>query len=619
MGLSSALGAAISGINLVNRQMDVAAGNITNADTKGYSLKSVTSVAVVNGDTGATSVRSGAVERDINTMLRSAYWQNLSQAGHSAVMADYTSRLDQLFGQIDDPTSLPSLMNDLTGSLRDLAADPSSLAAQSTVISHSQALAYELNSASRAVQDMRKDADQQAVLQVDALNTLMQDIEAQEDRILQARHSGQSTANLEDQMDLLLEDLTGFMDVNIVTASDGGLRISTLSGQTIYDDKASSFALDRTSGFMPGSEGAAISVTSPSGQKSELNSYDLSSGSIGALMTLRDETLPQAQRQLDEIASQMAMALSRQTTGGVAVDDGLVPPLQTGLAVDISLLQSAGDRIELEFVDSRGETRQYSFIAVDDPSLLPLDSSLTANPNDVVVGLDMSAGAAAMDAQIQQALGSSFAVSTNGSGDLQVLANAGGSGVSLSKLNVVSSMTSVNDAGNGLPVFVDGRNGGQPITGYLENGGQLTGLSASITVNNDLIMDPSILSGTGAGGAVEQSSMRAEQLLASLTSETMYFSSSVGIGTERAPLSGTVAEFAGELVAAQGQQSARASELDESAQATLALSQKNYEDSYAVDVDAQLVFLMELENSYAANARVLDAINQMLDDLMRVV
>ena len=50
MGLTSALNTAVFGITFNQRQMDVTAANIANADTAGYSKKTVSANAYFDGD-----------------------------------------------------------------------------------------------------------------------------------------------------------------------------------------------------------------------------------------------------------------------------------------------------------------------------------------------------------------------------------------------------------------------------------------------------------------------------------------------------------------------------------------------------------------------------------------
>ena len=50
----------------------------------------------------------------------------------------------------------------------------------------------------------------------------------------------------------------------------------------------------------------------------------------------------------------------------------------------------------------------------------------------------------------------------------------------------------------------------------------------------------------------------------------------------------------------------------------LASLQQRFDDSANVNIDEEMASLLTLQNAYAANARVLSAVRDMLDTLMRI-
>ena len=110
----------------------------------------------------------------------------------------------------------------------------------------------------------------------------------------------------------------------------------------------------------------------------------IQSGEIAALVQMRDKVLPQAQTQLDEFASQMSQALSNQTTTGTAVTVGT----QNGFTLDTTALQN-GNTIHLTYTDALNVQHNISIVRVDDPSVLPLPNTTTADPTDQVIGVEL--------------------------------------------------------------------------------------------------------------------------------------------------------------------------------------------------------------------------------------
>ncbi|CAN0431309.1 unnamed protein product, partial [Ectocarpus sp. 13 AM-2016] len=68
-------------------------------------------------------------------------------------------------------------------------------------------------------------------------------------------------------------------------------------------------------------------------------------------------------------------------TGGSAFD---------GLQIDLTNIQP-GNQVSLNVTDNlASSTQQITLVHVTDPASLPLDSSLTTNPNDLVIGVDLT-------------------------------------------------------------------------------------------------------------------------------------------------------------------------------------------------------------------------------------
>ncbi len=613
MGLGSALSAAMSGLSFTQAQLNVTSKNIANANVDGYTLKTVVGTELYNGPNSASSVLTNQVQRQVNTQLQSAYWESLSETSYATKYNEYVKQLDQIFGKVGDSSSIPSLMNDFTGALTSLATDPSSQSAQKVAVRSAEELGRSINTSAQKTQELRRSADASIADDVDAINSTLKNIERLEDEIISERSAGREVTHLQDQMDRQLETLTEKIDVEIKQDGDGKLNISTKAGLTLYNDHASELQFTRTPGLGPGVEGQSVKLETPSGAVMDFGRSDLKGGSISASLELRDKILPETQARLDELASQMALSLSQQTVVGQAADNGSALPAAKGLSVDTSDLKSSGDKIEMEYTVN-GETRKVSFVAVKDPSLLPLSADVTADSNDTVHGIVIPADAASMQAQIAGALGSGFDVSVDAAGELKVLSPTTPGAVEITGLTAKNTRTVTAADGSELPLFVDAKDGGIPYTGALEDGGQKAGFAQRIVVNQDVIDDPSLL----AGEKGKQSSERANLLKDRLMKAEYTFSPDTGIGAKNAPYVGTISNFGVETVVKQSQIASAASSAETNSKTVTSIAKNAYENSYKVDVDRELVKLSELENAYAANARVLTVIDEMYDTLLRI-
>ena len=202
------------------------------------------------------------------------------------------------------------------------------------------------------------------------------------------------------------------MDVRVVQGSNNQVAVFTGSGQQLVGTQASQLNFSATGTITAQQQWSAdpsqsglgtVTLTSPSGENVDLvASGAIRSGQIAAYLNMRDNVLVQAQSQIDAIATQMSSALSDTTTSGTATTSGT----QSGFTTDIGGML-AGNTIHISYTDSSNVQHNIAVVGVDDPAALPLPNPTTANPNDTVIGVDLSGGPASVAAQLNSALGSS--------------------------------------------------------------------------------------------------------------------------------------------------------------------------------------------------------------------
>ncbi|WP_297586398.1 flagellar basal body rod C-terminal domain-containing protein [Roseibium sp.] len=332
---------------------------------------------------------------------------------------------------------------------------------------------------------------------------------------------------------------------------------------------------------------------------------------------MRDDILVEAQKQLDTIAAELSLALSNVTVESTDVTVGL----DSGFDLDVSALQ-AGNTITLEYTDTLGVAQTVTLVAVEDATLLPLDNSATANPNDTVFGIDISSGTpSTYITNIITALGSTgLLVSNDGSDNLRVLGdNTAPTTVESLSANVTVSANS--DQGLGLAIFVDNRDTPELFTDALEDDGQRLGYASGISVNPDLLADSALLVNyqTTPTANTANDPARAQHLAEALSSGTTYYDPTSGIGSSSTPFQGSIIDFVNQTVAFQGNQAEDAATFSTAKDALTSNLAIRYEESYAVDLDAELAFMVQLQNAYAANARVMQTINELFDELLNIL
>jgi flagellar hook-associated protein 1 FlgK len=440
-----------------------------------------------------------------------------------------------------------------------------------------------LRETSSGIQKLRSNADQDISSSIDDVNTDLENIADLNAEIKQTAATGQSTADLEDQRNTALQDVASKMNVSYYTASNGDLQIYTTTGQALVDSSAHKISytvaanVSSSTTYAAGSSSSGFSAIT-------VNGVDITSqitgGDIGALITLRDKTLPAAQSQLDQLATQLASAVNTVSNSASTVP---APTSLTGTtSVTSSTALSATGTVRLAVTNQSGNLVSYS----------DLDLSSYSTVGDLVTAINGISGMSA---------------SVDANGHLSITATGSGNGVAINEMT-----SSVGSSSEG---FSD----------YFGLNDLVTGTSAS-----DIAVNSSILSGTselqlatldssssltvGSSVLTSGSATVVNAFYSALTASRT-FSSAGGL----AATTGSFADYASTIVADVASKASQASTnytAKETAQSTYASSLSSQS---GVNLDEESANLSTLQNQYSAASALISAINSMYSALITAV
>jgi flagellar hook-associated protein 1 FlgK len=307
----------------------------------------------------------------------------------------------------------------------------------------------------------------------------------------------------------------------------------------------------------------------------------------------------------------MSKALSDTTTAGTAVTG---PP--SGLDVDIAAV-SQGNSVQFSYTDAGNVQHKYSIIRVDDPAALPLPSSSTSDPNDTVIGINFSGGAASVAAQLTTALGATGLQFSNPAGSTLRIVNDVANTIAVNSASTTTTATSLTGGSGALPLFVDGLS---PYTGVItSNGPESLGLAGRIAVNRAIIADPTklVVYQTSPATPIGDST-RPTFIYNQLTNGSFQYAPSTGIGGSAAPFQGTLSAFLGQIVSVQSQATNTAQNVKTGQDIVVNALQTRFNQTSSVNIDTEMAHLLALQNAYGANARVMTTVKQMLDSLLQM-
>jgi flagellar hook-associated protein 1 FlgK len=572
---------AFSGLSVTEMQMSLASSNISNADTPGYTRKNGDQSSVVTGGIG-TGVAVIGISSSVDKLLLKSLIGATSDLGSADVTNSYLGQLQQLYGRASSSgnattgTSLSNSLASLESALSSLAGTPESASLQSAVVSALDDVATQLRQTSSGVQKLRSNADQDISSSVGSINKDLKQIADLNKAIKQEAASGQPTADLEDQRNTALQDLSSFMNVSYFTTSNGDLQVFTNSGQSLVDSMA------HTLSYSPATTVTAATTYSAGGfSPITVNGVDvtsqITSGKVGALVTLRDKTLPAAQDQLDQLAQQLKASLNKVSNQGTA----LPPPasLTGSAAVTSATPLSATGTVRIAVVGQSGNLVSFQ----------DLNLSSYATVGDLVTAINGISGLSA---------------SIDSNGHLSIAATTSGDGVAINEMT-----SAVGPGGAGL-------------SDYFGLNDLATGTGASdFAVRNDILdgnaafptstLDPSATLTPGSQ-VLSPGSAIVVNALSSVLSGSTNFAAAGGLNAT----TGTFANYAAALVSNVATKAAQASAV----LTTKTTAQSTYANSLSsesgVNLDEESARMSALQNKYAAASQLIQVINTMFSSLI---
>ncbi|MBI1776653.1 MAG: flagellar hook-associated protein FlgK [Proteobacteria bacterium] len=334
-GINFTIQSALSGLRAAQAGIDVVSRNVANANDPNYTKKIQVQNSLVNGFnpaqpqlTNGQGVQLPPVSRAIDLYLQLQARTAGSQQQTYSSIDTYLQRLQQVFGAPGGSSSLGAQMTALHNAFQTLASSPDQQPNQVAVLTAAQSLVNTFNNTTTTIQTLRTQIDQEITNTVQVINTDLTNIYNLNTQVAIAQNTNQSSADLQDERDKYVNDLSQYIGVSTFLRSDGRMAVLTEANSA---GGGSRFLIDQTArqasftalstitaadayvgppapgaGFNATLNGVTIPVSTAAGSVNVDIKSELLTGKLAGLFQLRDTILPQAQAQIDELAGRMA-------------------------------------------------------------------------------------------------------------------------------------------------------------------------------------------------------------------------------------------------------------------------------------------------------------------------
>jgi flagellar hook-associated protein 1 len=333
------------------RALDTTNHNIANANTNGYSRQLVSLAATTpytlvapNRPAGtALQIGTGVMveqirrQRDAFTDLQLRL--QMQQQTMWGAVAGGLQEVEAIFNEPGN-NGLRTLVSNFFNAWSDLANNPQSGGARTAVRATGEALAYGFNDLATRLANSRQDVSTGIALKVPEVNSLGGQLAYLNVQIRNAIAAGDRPNDLMDQRDRVIDDLVKLTGATYRQESTGEVTV-LLGGRTfVVGDRVNTLTTE------PRYLANGISIHDVKWVL-DYSVVKFDGGEIGGMIHLRDELIPERQRQVDLLASTIAGTVNQTHRAGFGINyyadkvsnffsPGTAVPLsQTGLGHDI--------------------------------------------------------------------------------------------------------------------------------------------------------------------------------------------------------------------------------------------------------------------------------------------
>ncbi|WP_243299774.1 flagellar hook-associated protein FlgK [Bacillus litorisediminis] len=217
--------------------------NVANANTPGYTRQRVEFTqtepypsAAMNrpdypGQLG-TGVKAGAIQRIREAFLDVQYRGENSKVGYWETKADTLQKMEEILNEPSE-SGLSHTIDQFWQSLQDLAVNPTNAGARSVVRQRGIALAETFNYLSDSLNGIKTDLKNEIKIAKDKVNSLLDQIAQVNAQIADVEPHGYLPNDLYDKRDLLIDELSSMVKINVDYVESGGDPAPGAMGQAV--------------------------------------------------------------------------------------------------------------------------------------------------------------------------------------------------------------------------------------------------------------------------------------------------------------------------------------------------------------------------------------------------
>lgn len=224
----SGLNTMVRGVFSNQLSLDTVGHNITNASTEGYSRQSVNlaatrgqNVSSLYGDViVGTGVDSVSIQRARNIYADKQFWSETSQQQYYKTCQTNYDKVEAIFND-SDKTGILNSMEEFYKAWQDLSANASTDSNRVAVIEKGNVFTDKLKTATQQMQSQINAQYDDMSSTLTKINDITNQLTKLNQNIMSTEATGASANDLRDKRDLLVDELSGYMNLNVYEDDNG--------------------------------------------------------------------------------------------------------------------------------------------------------------------------------------------------------------------------------------------------------------------------------------------------------------------------------------------------------------------------------------------------------------
>ena len=316
MGTSNLMSIGMRAMTANYAALQTTGHNIANANVEGYSRQQVELASAGGQYSGAGFFGKGVdvatVSRSHNEFLTREAATAQSQAAGDQARLEQLDRLEKIFPPGEQ--GLGYAAGAVLNAMVDLASRPQDASGREVVLARVQDMASRFAAAGAQLDSLQNGVTQDLQTGIAAVNQLTQLIAEANEQIAALSGRGQPANDLLDQREQLVSQLSAYVQVTTIPASDGSLGVFMAGGQRLVLGKQATQVALVADTFDVSRQAVGIM---DNGVARALPSELVGAGSLGGLLRFQNDDLANARNQLGQLAAALSAGLNQQQALGL--------------------------------------------------------------------------------------------------------------------------------------------------------------------------------------------------------------------------------------------------------------------------------------------------------------